>query len=330
MNTKAIADRRHVPETSFPEGGDVETQATYLLNYAALAPSSHNSQPWAFAIDGPSIEVFADHSRSFPVADPDERELYVSVGCALETLEIAATYFGLDPSIEFADPADDPLVTSVHLHPGGDQGTNRDLFEAIPDRQTNHTEFDGGSLDPSVRKTLRQAAEASDVTVMFLDESETEALTALQQRADERLFDDPAYRQELGESIGRGTLGDTGLSKRIAGLAVRYLDLGASEGRKNVARIESASSVGIVTTDGSDSIAQVQAGQAFQRLALQATVEGLAIQPMNQVLEVPDLKSELGATLDLQPDRLQMLFRLGYADPDPTVTPRRPVSELLR
>jgi len=36
----------------FPTDGPVEDQATFLLRYAILAPSSHNAQPWAFDVAG--------------------------------------------------------------------------------------------------------------------------------------------------------------------------------------------------------------------------------------------------------------------------------------
>lgn len=54
----------------------------FLLRYAILAPSGHNSQPWLFKIVGNNniIEVYADRSRALPLVDPDERELIISCG----------------------------------------------------------------------------------------------------------------------------------------------------------------------------------------------------------------------------------------------------------
>jgi nitroreductase len=65
-----------------------------LVEYAILAPSSHNSQPWTFAVSEDEIRIFVDRDRWLPMADPDQRELYVSIGCALENLLIAAERFG--------------------------------------------------------------------------------------------------------------------------------------------------------------------------------------------------------------------------------------------
>ncbi|MFC7136860.1 nitroreductase family protein [Halobaculum litoreum] len=40
-----------VDADGFPAGGTVAEQARFLLRYAVLAPSSHNTQPWSFAVD---------------------------------------------------------------------------------------------------------------------------------------------------------------------------------------------------------------------------------------------------------------------------------------
>jgi len=41
-----------------------------LVEAAALAPSSHNTQPWRFRPDGDAIDLLADRTRALPVNDP--------------------------------------------------------------------------------------------------------------------------------------------------------------------------------------------------------------------------------------------------------------------
>lgn len=53
------------------------------IAYAVLAPSSHNTQPWRFQIEGDALLLFADRSRAMPVVDPQHRELIMSCGAAL-------------------------------------------------------------------------------------------------------------------------------------------------------------------------------------------------------------------------------------------------------
>ena len=57
-----------------------------LVRYATLAASSHNTQPWRFALDAGAITIQADLSRRTPAVDPDDHHLWVSLGCAAENL----------------------------------------------------------------------------------------------------------------------------------------------------------------------------------------------------------------------------------------------------
>jgi len=70
-----------------------------LLRYAVLAPSSHNTQPWQFRITPEGIEVLPDLSRRLPIADPLDRELWLSVGSTIANLRVAAAHFGFATTI---------------------------------------------------------------------------------------------------------------------------------------------------------------------------------------------------------------------------------------
>lgn len=86
-------------------------QMIEFVRYATLALSGHNTQPWRFSLNGDSIRIFPDFTRRLPVVDPDNRELYISLGCALEKLVIAAKSAGYDSEIEYF-PAGEPSVST--------------------------------------------------------------------------------------------------------------------------------------------------------------------------------------------------------------------------
>ena len=51
----------NIAENQFPKEGTRNEQLKFLLNYAILAPSSHNTQPWLFKIvDDNMIELYAE------------------------------------------------------------------------------------------------------------------------------------------------------------------------------------------------------------------------------------------------------------------------------
>jgi len=103
-----------IHEQDFPGAFPIETQLRFLLGYAILAPSTRNTQPWRFAVEVNTVHLFADSRRGQPVSDPDGRELYISLGCALENLLVAAEYFGFRHEVRyFPERGNAKLAASV-------------------------------------------------------------------------------------------------------------------------------------------------------------------------------------------------------------------------
>ncbi len=75
-------DPWQIEESDFPANGTTTEKLKFLLNYAILAPSGHNTQPWFFTIEDNAIELYADRTSTLPVVDPNNRELIISCGAA--------------------------------------------------------------------------------------------------------------------------------------------------------------------------------------------------------------------------------------------------------
>jgi hypothetical protein len=105
-----------VREADFPNTGTPVEQLCFLLHYAVLAPSVHNTQPWLFKVVDDAVELYADRTRALPVIDPDDRELTISCGAALLHLRLALRHFGYAGDIAtFPDPDDPDLLACIHL-----------------------------------------------------------------------------------------------------------------------------------------------------------------------------------------------------------------------
>ena len=71
----------------------------------------------------------------------------------------------------------------------------------------------------------------------------------------------------------------------------------------------------------------VQAGEALQRVLLAATIDGLAVSYLSQLIEVPDARAAVHHLLGtLRPPHA--VLRIGHGWPTPRV-PRRAVSDML-
>lgn len=329
-NADLTRDVWEIAVDEFPSSGSIEEQARFLLRYAILAPSSHNSQPWEFVIDGERIEVHAAEDRWLDVADTDKRELYVSLGCAIENLCIAAEYFGLGYRTEYHDDA--TPVSVVTLTPTSEASSNRPtgLFHEITERYTNHRLFKDRPLPDGFDEQVQDCVLDNDVTLHLIDGPKRKgSIAELQARADRRQMENPAYRKELGYWIGIGALGASWLNARIAQAVVSHLNIGDREARKNSKLIQSAPVVGVLTADSDDPTARLKTGQAFERLALAATGEGIAVHPMSQILERSEMREELADHLPSDDALPQHLFRLGYPEESQEHTPRWPLETFL-
>src|SRR3990172_3907534 len=122
----------------FEKDAAMAAQMRELVRYATLAANGHNTQPWKFAIEGNTIEIHPDYTRRLPVVDSNNRELWISLGCALENLLVAARAAGYAPEVTYPDAAD-----FIHVRLAVDTPQGNPLFDAIPLRQNTRTEYDG-------------------------------------------------------------------------------------------------------------------------------------------------------------------------------------------
>jgi len=195
---------------------------------------------------------------------------------------------------------------------------------------TSHEVFDDGPLETETRERLERIVHDDDVTLQLVDDPSTnDAISGLQAEADRLQMGDPAYRQELGHWIGLGALGSSWLAARVGQAVVTHLDVGDREAAKNSKLIQSAPLVAVLTTESDDPTARIRTGQAFERVALLAGTEGVAVHPMSQTLERPEMRDRLERLLPDGAGRPQHLFRLGYTDTGTEHTPRWPLETFL-
>ena len=96
----------------------------YMIAQATKAPSGHNTQPWLFEIKENEVIIRPNLRYRLPVVDPDEREMFVSLGCAAENLCLAATEKGYQSHVSVTAEG---VISRFRPF----SGTNT--------RQTNHT-----------------------------------------------------------------------------------------------------------------------------------------------------------------------------------------------
>lgn len=332
MQPESSLEVWNLNESDFPiNSSQPQEKLTFLLNYAILAPSSHNSQPWRFNVSDERIKLYADGSRWLSVADADKREMYISLGAALENLILAAEHFGYNSTVTYFSGQED-LVAEVSLKAGSPQSSNSSLFRAITARRTNRDPYETRAISQADLDYIRKFSSHPDTAILFSQDPDTkEAFRELVVQADRALYSDINYRSELGSWLSQGVMGPRGLEAKMAQLAVVFLDVGPEETEKDSDRINSTPCIGFISTAENDSISSLQAGRALERLWLAASSRGLGLQPMSQPLEVRQTREKLAALLPAASEKrvVQQAFRLGYAPVEGERSSRRPLQELL-
>jgi hypothetical protein len=91
--------------------GNNRQKMEYLLSFAILAPSTHNTQPWRIELGEDSCKLFADYELQLPVADITKRNMYISLGGFAYNLETTARAYDVLQSVEFTDQKSKHVAT---------------------------------------------------------------------------------------------------------------------------------------------------------------------------------------------------------------------------
>ncbi|MBC8076366.1 MAG: hypothetical protein H7Y32_09860, partial [Chloroflexales bacterium] len=311
-----------------------------------------------FRVSETQIDVYADTARQIGMIDPLLREMYTGVGCALENLMLAATTQGFTARITYMpDPADSTYAARITLAPAAPAGNP--LYDAIPRRRTNRLAYDVTRPVPAeLIAQLDALNDDPDVRLIWVtDPSQRAAIgeniiaatEALNADDEQSIASHEWWRGNWGvlQSRADGLTPDAGQTAAFAQLikmlpdADRATSDAAFLDQTRTRHVATAMGYGFITVrDPMDNALRLRSGRLWQRIHLQATIQGLGMQPLNQMPERADREAQLG----LQPRFTQVLaaivgdpafrvlmpFRFGFPTEQPGAPgPRRSLDEVL-
>lgn len=336
----AVAVRSPLSQSEFPAEGSNSAKLEFLVRYAILAPSGHNTQPWKFRIHASAVDVLGDLTRAMPVTDPENRELAISCGAALLNLRVAARNFGLTTQTELCPEPDEPeLLARLHLTGVAPSGrTDFRLFKAIRERRTTRLPFEAKPIPRALLFRWQKAAMYEESWMAIVDQPETRhSIARMIAEGDAILANRPGYRPEIarwmhsndaghrdglpGYSVGLGSL-----SSRLSPPTMN--SFGSVQGKRDEELVLRAPGFCVLGTETDTARDWMLAGQALGRVLLSAQAEGVTASFFLQPVEVPALRKQLMELLPEEQGFPQITFRLGYA-PRVAPTPRRPLGEVV-
>lgn len=335
QNYDQEANLRRLP---FDENLVGSAQIQELIHFASLAASGHNTQPWKFAITQNSIDIHPDLSRHLSAVDPNNRELWISLGCALENLLVAARVLGFSSEVTY--PSD--KQNFIHVDLTTDTAQKSLLFDAIALRQNTRSVYDGKPLEPSALKQLQSLQLEPGTDLHFLPEMA--GLQTVLEYVNQGNLSQYANKDFVNELISwvrftkkealatrdglySGASGNPQVPRWLGQMFVAGLTPQA-QADADAKKLLSSSGAVIVVSESDDTVAWVRTGQVYERLALTMTSLGIKSAFLNQPIEVAQVRGQFQSALKLEKALPQLLVRFGYAEAMPSSL-RRSVQDIL-
>lgn len=319
-----------------------------LLRYAILAPSTHNSQPWLFRIEGSSCKIYHNPSLRLPEADPLGRDLYISIGCSIENLVIAARNFGFYSDIIYHLSAKDNLVAEINFRkiktPEALEKQNAALFEAISKRINVRGQFAKKEVPSDFLENLGKITEGREDKNLRVDfitlPRAIEKIAALTAEGIKIAYRKPSFRKEMSRwvhsSFTRKLDGLPGYSlcmpallSLVMPLFIRFFNLGKILSYLNYKSIVSAPLAIIISAKENSPREWIEVGRIGERLMLSSTALGLKNSIFVAAIEMGQLSQTLQKLILAEDFTPQFLFAAGFMATYQKPSPRRPLEDVL-
>ena len=305
--------------------------AKLLISFAVLAPSGHNSQPWLFHIGDNEIIISPDYAKRLDVVDSENRELFISLGCAVQNLMTAAHHYGYDATYEYNDGK---IVVKISK-----QEVKKDdpLFDAIKKRHTHRGNFTGAIIP----ENLLQGIDNEDNALVLIYKSESLESEIIKQKivaGNEIQMSDTAFKRELVSwmRFNKKHVNETrnGLCYNVLGFPATPKPIGRkivgmflnpkAQNKTDVAVNASASHFCVFCVKENTPQNWIDLGVFLERFLLKITSQGIAYNFSNQPCEIPSLNQELQKELNIT-HCPSVVVRLGYGKEPKHFAPREEV-----
>jgi len=320
------------------ENTEFNELAKNLISFAVCAPSGHNSQPWKFQVKNNEIIIIPDFTKHLAVVDSTDRELFISLGCALENLQIAALHYGYSSNYVYEN---EKIIVTFEKK---EDNSNSDdtLFSAIEKRHTHRGNFSGEIISEKQLPSIENSENAS-VLVFDSKSKETKIIREKIVEGNKIQMSDDDFRNELVSwmRFNKGHIEEThnGLCYNVLGFPATPTFMGKmiikmflkpdAQNKTDEEINASASHFCLFTIKENTIQNYIELGKLLEQYLLKITSLDLSYSFSNQPCEIPELSEKLKNELNIN-DYPAVIIRLGYGKKPKNFSPREtPEIEIL-
>lgn len=298
-----------------------------MVKYAVKAPSGHNTQPWKFRLMRSSIEVYPNFAYALPAVDPDNREMYISLGAAVENLCIAANHLGYSSTPSIKKEHEGTFKINIDLHK--DTVTKDPLFSQIEKRQTNRSVYNGQLISEDTIDIIKRIRPEDNIAFYLFKKNDVcfNSLELEVENGNRIQMNDDAFKDELKNWIrfndGQAEEAGDGLTNRVMGspavpgflgkFIIGFFLKPEKQNKADIEKIESSSHFVLFTIKNDIPEEWISLGRSLERFLLKTTELGLANAYMNQPCEIPELSNRIRTNLPINNEYPVLLLRIGYS-----------------
>jgi hypothetical protein len=338
-------------DTPFAKATSTEDQIfREIVRCGVMAPSGHNAQPWKFRIDDKKIYIYPDMERRTPIVDPYNREMYISLGCAIRNMMIGAEHYGYKTELELnlkEKSIEDEIV--LKLTPLTYK-TVSDSLQAMILRQTTRNEYQSKKIDADILKRISSYGNNSNqiseltgniTTDIYQDKKSFDLFLDYVKEGNRIQLNNSAYFNELKDWI---RFSDSEAEEKLDGLYSRAI------GQSSTSRWLGKLNMNLGTTDITQTRTDtklirsapllmaffsidsredwIKTGILLEYKLISITNENLKYAFHNQPCEVIGLRKDFSREFGHKDKMPQVVIRLGYSTFLPR-SPRRKLSDVI-
>ena len=301
-------------------------QIQRALAHTLLAPNPHNRQPWLVDLSREGqVTIHRDTTRDLPMTDPFNRQIFIGMGCFLETLKISARETGHSVNFDILPQGENGPIAVAKFSKGA---TLDPLAQFITSRHSNKEAYSDRNIEQD------KISELSNHVTIIADQQLVDALRQITWDALEIEILTP---RTLKESVDLIRIGKREINANPDGIELRepmldalynlglltremLLDTDHSGFRSKMNAMQrtcfATPAFAVLTTQGNTRHDQINAGRNWMRYSLAVTSLSLGTHPMSQALqEYPEVSTQYDQVhqmLAKDGETVQMLARVGY------------------